>query len=264
MRGESVNGIRDGLVYAIMANIRGEYNFGPKCFLSATSSDIDSDSTNEGVEKKETERRDMRDLVPLRLPRSYLLSTAADIRLRLSITCSSVSHTSDYQSVISMLEMMERLGNMHDDNPKLELKEYREVFITLRDGLRASDEMPVRVVSVLERPTIQNVQFAAECVWGVAVVNAALRQLEGTKVGRGGAVGEGASGEDDIDADDGEGTGKTFHGDLLMLSGKINGLLLDSKDNFPVGEKWFGREDEERILETVVRVMKEAGKRRGW
>jgi hypothetical protein len=255
-----------------MANIRGEYNFGPECFLSATASDTTSDSSSSSTddsdddeysENRKDGRRDMRALVPLRLYRPWLLSTAADIHLRLSIACASVSHTSDYAAVLSMLEMMEKLGNMEEDNPKLELREYREIFITLRDGLRATDEMPIRVVSAGERPAILNVQFAAECVWGVAVVNAALRQLEGTKVGHGGREG-GDYGQDGIGVDDDELTGKTFHGDLLMLSGNINGLLLDSKDNFPGGEKWFGKEDEERILETVVRVMKEAAKRRGW
>jgi hypothetical protein len=237
----SANRIRDGLVYSIMSNIRGEYNFGPECFLGATSSDLE----------EETGRRDMRELVPLRLNRPWLLATAQDIQLRLEVLCKEQIHTFEYTAMLTMMRMLEKLGSMQEDNPKLELSEYREIFIALRDGLRAGDELPTRVISVRERPSIQNVQFSAECVWGVAVVNAALRRLEGTRVG-----------VEEVDAEDG--SGMTFEGDLMTLSGKINGLLLDSKDNFPEGEKWFGREDEERILEAVVRVMKEAGKRRGW
>jgi hypothetical protein len=224
-----------------MSNIRGEYNFGPECFLGATSSDLE----------EETGRRDMRELVPLRLNRPWLLATAQDIQLRLEVLCKEQIHTFEYTAMLTMMRMLEKLGSMQEDNPKLELSEYREIFIALRDGLRAGDELPTRVISVRERPSIQNVQFSAECVWGVAVVNAALRRLEGTRVG-----------VEEVDAEDG--SGMTFEGDLMTLSGKINGLLLDSKDNFPEGEKWFGREDEERILEAVVRVMKEAGKRRGW
>lgn len=253
---------RDGLVYAIMANIRGEYDFGPECFLSGTSADTVSseDEKEDGAnEEAKSKPRDIRHLVPLRLNRPYLLATSSDLHLRLTHLCQSSSHTPEYTAVLSMIGMLERLGKMEEDDPKLELSEYREIFIALRDGLRASDELPVRIVSVRERPGIQGVQFAAECVWGVAVVNAALRKIEGTKL-----TTTDGNGEEGVEVDDGEGTGKTFHGDLMALSGKINGLLLDSKDNFPEGEKWWGREDEERILETVVRVMKEAGKRRGW
>lgn len=252
--GVNVNRIRDGLVYAIMSNIRGEYNFGPECFLSATSADLDSDTDTET-----TARRDMRELVPLRLNRPWLLATSKDIQLRLQVLCKEQAHTAEYADILDMIQMLERLGSMDEDNPKLELSEYREIFITLRDGLRAGDELPSRLISVRERPSIQNVQFSAECVWGVAVLNSALRRLEGSKL---------ASQEEEeveggyVDGDGG--AGNTFEGDLQALSGKINGLLLDSKDNFPEGEKWFGREDEVRILETVVRVAKEAGKRRGW
>lgn len=252
--GVNVNRIRDGLVYAIMSNIRGEYNFGPECFLSATSADLDSDTDTET-----TARRDMRELVPLRLNRPWLLATSKDIQLRLQVLCKEQAHTAEYADILDMIQMLERLGSMDEDNPKLELSEYREIFITLRDGLRAGDELPSRLISVRERPSIQNVQFSAECVWGVAVLNSALRRLEGSKL----AIQE----EEEVEGGyvDGDGgAGNTFEGDLQALSGKINGLLLDSKDNFPEGEKWFGREDEVRILETVVRVAKEAGKRRGW
>lgn len=247
-----VNRIRDGLVYSIMSNIRGEYNFGPECFLSASSSDLNSDSETESTT---TPRRDIRALVPLRLNRPWLHVTAEDIQLRLEVLYKAQVHTPDYAAIVAMVKMLERLGTMEEDSPKLELSEYREIFTTVQDGLRADDELYVRIISVKERLVLQQIQFSAECVWRVAVVNAALRSLEGTQI----------SGEtSDADAEGGSdyGKGVTFQGDLMALSGKINGLLLDSKDNFPEMEKWFGREEEERILETVVRVMKEAAKRR--
>jgi hypothetical protein len=139
----SANRIRDGLVYAIMANIRGEYNFGPECFLSATSADLDYDTNPET-----TTRRDMRELVPMRLDRPWLLATAKDIQLRLEVLCREQAHTAEYADVLDMIRVLETLGSMNEDNPQLELSEYREIFITLRDGLRASDELPTRLISV--------------------------------------------------------------------------------------------------------------------
>ncbi|KAF2692128.1 hypothetical protein K458DRAFT_482718 [Lentithecium fluviatile CBS 122367] len=238
----------DGLVYSIMSNLRGEYNFGPECFLSATTSDIDSEPESDSEEAKEKPQpRDIRTQVPLRLNRPWLLATAADIRLRLEVLYrKSSSHTSDYRAILSMLQTMERLGRKDEDSPKLELSEYREIFVHMRDGIKAADEMQMRIVSVKERPVLQQIHYSAECVWGVAVVNAALRRLDGTATGK----------------EDGDGMGPTFEGDLMMLSAKINGVLLDSKDNFPEGGKWWVVEEERAVLEAVVRVQKEAGKRR--
>jgi hypothetical protein len=223
-----------------MSNLRGEYNFGPECFLSATSSDLDSESF------PATSRRDIRTLAPLRLNRSYLRTTATDIQLRLEILCKAQAHTSEYTDVLSMIKILERLGNMEEDTPSLELAEYREVFVTIRSGVKATDDLPIQLLSFTERSTLQGVQGNAECVWRHAVVNAALRELEGTRLG-------GLDDEADVDGKD-----VTYAGNLRSLAGIIIGLLLDNKDGFPEGQRWFDREEETRIMESILRVVKEA------
>lgn len=237
----SANAPRDGLVYSIMANIRGQTEFGPECFYSAISSEDESDENSTG-------RRDIRDLVPLRLNRSSLQASARDIKLRLEFLCKSVAHTADYEAVLSLVEIAEKLAAMPSENPKLSLREYGDIWTTIRDGVAAANDMPLQVVSINEQDELRRVKWNAECCWGVAVLNAAMRGLDGSKI--------------EQLVDDSEERRVTFGGDLRTMSYKINGLLLDSKDFFPEGERWFTREQEELILEAVVRVYAEAEKRR--
>ncbi|KAF2642346.1 hypothetical protein P280DRAFT_467712 [Massarina eburnea CBS 473.64] len=232
----------DGLVYSIIANIRGEYDYGAECFYSAALDDDDSFSPS-----TPSHRRDIRLLLPLNLDRTFLALTSRDIALRLKYLCAHEAHTPDYAAILSLTELLARLGALETDNPLLTLEEYKEIWLVVKAGLKAAGEMELQVISIWEEDELRGLQWNAEGVWGTAVLNAAVRKLSGEKV-------EG-------DEEGGAVRRTTFRGDLRSLAYKICGLLLDNKDIFPKGEKWFGEEQEVCIMEAVVRVLKEAGRR---
>lgn len=245
---------RDGLVYSIMSNIRGPTAHGPECFYHSDDSDT-NDSTSSALPKPHESRRDIRDEVPLSLKRTYLLETASDMSLRMKYLENPSQGSEDYERVLKLQKLLVWLGNMNSENPKLDLGEYIEIWTTIGDGLEAANGLIFQVITLSEERHIKHIKWNAECVWGVAMLNAAVRRLEPTSV----ETSDPNEYEDSKKARSGENV--TFEGNLGALSGKIHGLLLDSKDFWPDGKRWFSKNEEEKILEAVWRVHCE-GKRR--
>lgn len=228
-------------MYSIMTNLRGQVQHGPECFYASTSDAVDN------AERDKHKRRDIRDLVPLRLNRPLLLSIARDLKVRLALLCKAEAHTADHLAVQNLIRLVERLGRMDDENPRLEHAEYLEIWTTIRDGVQGANDMPLQTISINEGEELKKLRWTAEVVWGVACLNAAVRNLPGEAV--------------EVAGQDGGPVREAWKGDLRALSFKILGLVLDSKDFFPEGDKWFGTEQEEAILEVVGRVWNEASRR---
>ncbi|KAF1960448.1 hypothetical protein CC80DRAFT_489588 [Byssothecium circinans] len=266
----------DGLVYSIMANIRGRYDFGSECFYSALDDTDNSTSTSTSsspssatepapLQEKRKQRRDIRHLIPLQLPRRTLSTTASDIHLRLTHLSAHGSLASEHAALFALTSMVRKLSTYDTDDPLLSLAEYREIWMTLKQGLQAANETELQMVTYAEYKALAVIEWNAAAVWGTALVNAALRGLVGRRIVFDGEEGE-VEGEA-VDMGVGEAMGgplkgkSTFDGDLRSMALKVLGLLLDSKDHFPEGERWFTEEQEVRIMEAVVRVWKEAGRR---
>jgi hypothetical protein len=160
----------------------------------------------------------------------------------------------DHERVMKLQRLLVWLGNMDTDTPKLELKQYIEVWTTIRDGLEATNALTFQVITLNEERHIKHIKWNAECVWGVAMLNAAVRRLEPI-----------TETSDPNEYDDTKRAGseekRTFEGNLGALSGKIHGLLLDSKDFWPDGKRWFSKNEEQKILEATWRVHCEGKKR---
>jgi hypothetical protein len=238
-----------------MSNIRGPTTHGPECFYHSDDSDSNDDSTSPTPPIPDKSRRDIRDEIPLALKRNYVLETASDMALRIKYLEKPSQGSEDYERVIKLQNLLVWLGNMSSDNPKLDLQEYIEIWTTIGDGLEAANGLLFQVITLSEERHIKHIKWNAECVWGVAMLNAAVRKLEPT------IIETSDPNEYEDTKKSGSGERLTFEGNLGALSGKIHGLLLDSKDFWPDGKRWFNKNEEEKILEAVWMVHCE-GKRR--
>lgn len=235
-----------------MSNLRGQTTHGPECFYHSDDSDNDSSLATQ-------KRRDMREEVPLNLNRPYLLQTASDIALRLKYLAKQEEDTESYERMVRLQKLLTRLGNMDSDVPKLELEEYVEIWTTIRDGFDAANEIPLQTLTLNEQNHLKHVKWNAECVWGVAAVNAAVRRLPPIKTK---LPSEDTEGEIGTSENEGEEAKRTLiEGNLQSMGFKIHGLLLDSKDFWPENKRWFSREEEEEIMGVVWRVFREGKKR---
>lgn len=241
---------RDGLVYSTMSNLRGQTTHGPECFYRSSDesdSETDSSTTDSSTSPSASsppERRDMRDEVPLKLNRPYLRQTASDILLRLRLLAKNEEGSEDYERLVNLAQLLTWLSNMESESPKLEMPEYAKIWMTIRDGMQAANDMTLQILSFQEEQRLREIKWTANCMWGVGCLNAAVRRLDPEQR-----------------FEEGSEYVRTFEGDLRSLSGQIHGLLLDSKDFWPEGKKWFGSEEEERILEAVWRVYCESQRR---
>jgi hypothetical protein len=192
----------------------------------------------------------MRQELPLQLDRDFLRETASDIKLRLQYFGKDEEGSDPYDGLMEFHRFLLRLADMDTDNPNLDLGQYAEIWMSLRDGMAHNEQLHISFISIDERRQLETLRWAAEVVWRVACVNAAIRRLEGTKV----------AGADEATFGGGE-RAMGYDGDLRGLARKIFGVLLDSKDGFPLGKRWFNKDEEERILEVAWRIY-EGGKKR--
>ncbi|KAF2260121.1 hypothetical protein CC78DRAFT_536631 [Lojkania enalia] len=221
----------DGLVYSMMANLQGRVRHGPECFYR-------EDDDEEGEAGK---MRDLRDALPLKLDRPWLLRTASDIRTRLQVLCGDIDHTDEYQTILKLTELLDRLGNLLDDDPKLELRDYQELWDVPKKAFAASNELPITTLSVAEINELTRLMIIGQVVFRMAAMNAVFRGLKGER------------------SEDEHGF-QAANDDYRDVALNIYGGLLDGKDYFPK-KRWFEKEEDVRMLEAINKLKSEARRR---
>ncbi|KAF2108270.1 hypothetical protein BDV96DRAFT_637077 [Lophiotrema nucula] len=206
---------------------------GPECFIR----DDDSDDS------EESKKRDMRDEVPLKLNRPWLRHTAEAIDIRLEILASDMDDTDEWQTMKKLVTLLGSLSNMAEDDPKLVLEEYKEIWDTFRAANAVEAEFPITLFSVAEKVEMSRIMSIGGAMYRAASCNAALLGVRGEKIEK-------------KEGDEVEEPPR----DLGALAMNIYGGLLDGKDFFG-DKKWFTREEDKEMLKSINQLRTESRKR---
>ena len=180
----------------------------------------------------------MRDELPFELNHRQLGEFADDLDRRLKFLCKKQKGTESYSKMKALVALSEWLSKEPSRDPKYDFLEYDRIWSTIANAFTVTN-LEFDLFTAKEVEEFKRIRDVAHVTFFIAALNAALKGLKGTDLG------------DDSTHE----FARFVSMDLQMWA-----TLCNAKDYF-TDRRWFGKDEENRVMRAIYLAKKEASKR---